>query len=233
MRILTLCAVCAVLAACGQGSNARLASLEDSVSYVIGYQVGDNLKRQGAPLQPGAILRGLQEGFAGTPPALSDSQARSAMTGYQQKTAEAMQKTAEASRMKDSIAAGTNISEGEKFFADNARKPGVQTTKSGLQWKVVAEGKGPKPKPTNTVKVHYKGTLLSGVPFDSSYGRAPVEFALNEVIPGWTEAVGLMNAGAKYHFWIPAGLAYGPQGRPPIIGPNAALMFEIELLSFR
>lgn len=227
MRILTLCAVCAVLAACGgQGSNARLASLEDSVSYVIGYQVGDNLKRQGAPFQPGAILRGLQEGFAGTPPALSDSQARAAMMGYQEKTVEA-------TRKKDSASAGSNVAEAEKFFADNAKKPGVQTTTSGLQYQVAAEGKGPKPKATSTVKVHYKGTLLSGVPFDSSYGRDPVEFALNEVIPGWTEAVGLMNAGAKYHFWIPAGLAYGPAGRPPVIGPNAALMFEIELISFK
>jgi FKBP-type peptidyl-prolyl cis-trans isomerase FklB len=227
LRVIALCAACVVLAACGQRPSGRLASQEDSVSYIIGYQIGDNLKRQGAPLQPGAILRGLQEGFAGTKPALADTVARGTMMAYQQK---AMQ----AQRVKDSATAESNVSESAKFFADNAKKPGVQTSKSGLQWKVLTEGKGPRPQPTSVVTVHYRGTLLNGEEFDNSYQRGqPAQFELNGVIPGWTEAVGLMNAGAKYQFWIPSALAYGPQGRAPKIGPNAALMFEVELLSFK
>src|SRR5262245_60549307 len=121
---------CAVLAACGQGPSGRLASSEDSVSYIIGYQIGDNLKRQGAPLQPGAILRGLQEGFAGTPAVLNDSTARGVMMAYQQK---AMNEK----RVKDSTSAVSNVAESQKFFADNIKKPGVQATKSGMQYKVL------------------------------------------------------------------------------------------------
>ncbi len=226
MRVLTACAVCAVLAACSQGPSGRLASTEDSVSYVIGYQIGDNLKRQGAPLQPGAILRGLQEGFAGGVPLLSDSVARGVMMTYQQKAADAK-------RVKDSASAATNVAAAQKFFAENATHDGVQTTKSGLQWKVLREGKGPRPKQTSVVKVHYKGMLLDGEGFDSSYGREPLEMPLNQFIPGWNEALSLMNAGAKYQVWIPSELAYGERAMGDKIGPNAALMFEIELVSFR
>ena len=117
--------------------------------------------------------------------------------------------------------------------SENAKQPGVTTTASGLQWKIITVGKGPHPGPTSSVTVHYKGTLLSGVAFDSSYGGKPVTFPLNRVIPGWTEAVQLMNAGAKYRFWIPAKLGYGQQGSPPAIGPNQALIFEVELVSFK
>jgi FKBP-type peptidyl-prolyl cis-trans isomerase len=120
--------------------------------------------------------------------------------------------------------------EGEDFLAANKSKEGVKTTASGLQYKVLKEGKGPKPKSTDTVKVHYRGTLLDGTEFDSSYKRGePVEFPLDQVIKGWTEGLQLMPAGSKYQFWIPANLAYGEPGNRGI-PPNSTLIFEVELL---
>ena len=124
-------------------------------------------------------------------------------------------------------------SEGDKFLAENAKKEGVNTTPSGLQWKALREGKGGHPKATSTVTVHYKGTLPDGTPFDSSYGGDPVIFPLNRVIAGWTEGVQLMTPGSKSQFWLPSGLGYGEQGSPPAIGPNQPLVFEIELISFK
>jgi FKBP-type peptidyl-prolyl cis-trans isomerase len=135
---------------------------------------------------------------------------------------------------RDSIAGIENRSTGEQFLAGNKGKDGVKTTASGLQYKVLKEGTGPRPQPTSQVTVHYKGTLLDGKQFDSSYDRRePATFPLNRVIPGWTEGVQLMTVGSKYQFWIPSDLAYGPQGSPPTIPPNSTLVFEVELLSFK
>ncbi len=121
--------------------------------------------------------------------------------------------------------------EGEKFLADNKGKPGVHTTASGLQYKVLLEGTGKSPRATDRVSVHYEGTLIDGTKFDSSYDRGePIDFGLNQVIPGWTEGVQLMKEGAKYKFFIPSDLAYGPQGSPGAIPPNAALIFTVELI---
>ena len=123
------------------------------------------------------------------------------------------------------------LAKGEKFLADNAKKEGVTTTASGLQYKVITPGTGKSPKATDTVLVHYRGTLISGVEFDSSYARRePIEFPLNGVIRGWTEGVQLMQEGAKYQFFIPSKLAYGPRGAGRDIGPNEALIFEVELI---
>ena len=123
-----------------------------------------------------------------------------------------------------------NLREGKAFLETNAKAAGVVTTPSGLQYTVLTEGTGPKPKPTDKVRVHYRGTLIDGKPFDSSYDRGePAVFQLNQVIRGWTEGLQLMNVGSKYKFVVPSELAYGPQG-PPAIGPNAVLVFEVELL---
>ena len=126
------------------------------------------------------------------------------------------------------------LAKGEKFLQDNATKEGVVTTASGLQYKVITEGTGKSPKATDTVLVHYAGTLINGTEFDSSYKRKePIEFPLNRVIPGWTEGVQLMKEGAKYRFFIPSKLAYGKQGAGRDIGPNEALIFDVELLKVR
>lgn len=126
------------------------------------------------------------------------------------------------------------LAKGEKFLQDNAAKEGVTTTASGLQYKVITEGTGKSPKATDTVLVHYAGTLINGTEFDSSYKRKePIEFPLNRVIPGWTEGVQLMKEGAKYRFFIPSKLAYGPRGAGRDIGPNEALIFEVELLKVK
>ncbi|MEZ0390219.1 MAG: FKBP-type peptidyl-prolyl cis-trans isomerase [Verrucomicrobium sp.] len=123
------------------------------------------------------------------------------------------------------------LAKGEKFLADNAQKEGVTTTASGLQYKVLTPGTGKSPKATDTVLVHYRGTLITGTEFDSSYKRKePISFPLNRVIAGWTEGVQLMQEGAKFEFYIPAKLAYGSRGAGRDIGPNEALIFEVELL---
>ena len=123
------------------------------------------------------------------------------------------------------------LAKGEKFLEDNGKKEGVVTTASGLQYLILTPGTGKSPKATDTVRVHYSGTLLSGTEFDSSYKRKePIDFPLNRVIPGWTEGVQLMSEGAKFRFFIPSRLAYGPRGAGRDIGPNETLIFEVELL---
>jgi FKBP-type peptidyl-prolyl cis-trans isomerase len=207
MKLLALMTACAAIVACGNGAGGSggLATSEDSVSYVVGFQIGGNLKAQGIPANQGPFLRGLREAMAGGEPALTEEQMRTAVMNFQQQ-----KMTAAAAK-------------GEQFLAENAKKEGVQSSASGLQWKVLKEGTGAKPKATSTATVHYKGTLTDGTPFDSSYGGEPVSFQLNQVIPGWTEGVQLMSAGAKYQFWIPSALAYGERGSPPAIGPNETL----------
>ena len=209
-------------AACNRasgGGTATLASAEDSVSYIVGFQVGTSLKQQGAPARREPFSNGMQDAMTTGTPRFSQEQMRSIVTAFQQK-------------QRDS-SLNANSSVGETFLVDNAKKEGVKSTPSGLQYKPIREGKGGHPKPTSEVTVHYKGTLLNGTAFDSSYGGSPVTFPLNRVIPGWTEGVQLMTPGSKYQFWIPSKLAYGENGSPPAIGPNETLAFEIELVSFK
>ena len=132
------------------------------------------------------------------------------------------------------LMAQTALEKGVQFLAENAKKPEVKTTASGLQYEVITEGNGKSPKATDTVLVHYRGTLLDGKEFDSSYKRnEPIEFPLNRVIPGWTEGVQLMKEGAKYRFYIPSQLAYGSRGAGGAIGPDETLIFDVELLKVR
>ncbi len=200
-------------------------SVEDRACYVIGYNLGRTLKQNDVKANMELIMRGLREGLAGDKGMLTDAEMQSTMQAFQQQVVTAQQAKAK-------VLGDKNKTEGEAFLAKNKARPGVKTTASGLQYEVEKEGTGASPKPTDTVTVNYKGTLMDGTVFDSSYDRGqPATFVLNQVIPGWTEGVQLMKPGAKYKFYIPSSLGYGEQGAGGVIGPNAPLIFEVELLS--
>ncbi len=199
-----------------------LTNPKQKTSYAIGLSVGTSLKRQDIDVDVKALHAGIADGFAGTP-ALTDEEQRAVIMDLQKS---AMSKMEE----KNKAAAVTNLKAGEDFLAANAKKEGVKTTASGLQYKVIKSGSGPSPKATDTVKVHYNGTLIDGTVFDSSIRRgSPATFPVDGVIPGWTEALQLMKVGDKWQLFIPSKLAYGEQGPGPI-GPNATLIFDVELL---
>jgi FKBP-type peptidyl-prolyl cis-trans isomerase len=150
---------------------------------------------------------------------------QTAMQSFQQQVAQQQE-------AKQKVAGEKNKTEGEAFLAKNKARKEVKTTASGLQYEVLTEGTGANPKATDTVTVNYKGTLMDGTTFDSSYDRGqPATFVLNQVIPGWTEGVQLMKVGSKYKFYIPSALGYGERGAGGVIGPNAPLVFEVELVS--
>ncbi|PJK06342.1 peptidylprolyl isomerase [Lysobacteraceae bacterium NML95-0200] len=190
------------------------------VGELLGINVARSLAAIGDELDVAALVRGVKVAAEKGQPLLSDegrSNIRNALIARQQ------QRAAQAGE--------ENRKKGEAFLAENAKVRGVVTTRSGLQYQVERPGNGARPLPPQQVRVHYEGRLLDGKVFDSSYQRGtPAEFALNRVIPGWTEGVGLMAPGAKYRFWIPAELAYGERGSPPNIGPNETLVFDVELL---
>ena len=195
------------------------------VSYVIGIDLGRNFKGQGIEVDMELLLRGIRDGMAGGEMLLTGDEMREIMTEFQREMT---------ARREDQMKelGGKNQAEAGKFFAENKGKPGVETLASGLQYKVLKAGTGKTPKLTDTVTAHYRGTLLDGTEFDSSYRRGePAVFPVSGVIRGWTEALQLMKEGAKWQLFIPADLAYGPRGGPPVIGPNAALIFEVELVS--
>jgi FKBP-type peptidyl-prolyl cis-trans isomerase FklB len=196
----------------------------DKASYAIGSNIGKRFKTQGLELNNAAFALGFKEAITGAKATLSDEDAKVALAAFEKTMTEKQE-----ADMKEQVT--KNQKEGEAFLADNAEKEGVKTTASGLQYKVVKAGEGKKPKSSDTVKVHYRGTLLNGTEFDSSYARnEPITFPLDQVIPGWTEGVQLMPVGSKYTLYIPGKLAYGERGSPPTIGPNATLVFEVELL---
>lgn len=193
-------------------------------SYAIGTDIGNNFKRQGLEIDPKALAAGLADAFAGKP-GLTDAEVRETLNAFRTQMMEKMQ-------AKQKNDAEKNIKEGEAFLAANAKKEGVKVLPSGLQYKVLKSGKGKTPKATDTVKTHYHGTLIDGTVFDSSVERKePATFAVNQVIPGWTEALQLMKEGDKWQLFIPAKLAYGERQMGPTITPNSTLIFEVELLS--
>jgi len=208
----------------GQAQAGKPESLTDRASYIIGFNIGRTFKTNDLQANPDLVLKGLRDALAGETGLLTSDEMQATMQALQQQV-----QTAQAAKQK--VVGEKNKTEGEAFLAKNKARAGVKTTASGLQYEVLKEGTGPSPKATDTVTVNYKGTLMDGTTFDSSYDRGqPATFVLNQVIPGWTEGVQLMKPGGKYKFYIPSNLAYGEQA-PPQIGPNAPLVFEVELLS--
>lgn len=204
---------------------AGLPTEKDKVSYMVGMALGKQLEPIKDEVDVDTIAKAVRATLAGEKLLMTEDQARDIGESFGQK----MQQKAVAKAEAD---AKTNLEDGKKFLADNAKKPGVQTTASGLQYQVVTEGKGPKPKAGEVVRVHYKGATLDGKTFDSSYDRGqPVVFPLDQVVPGWQEGLQLMPVGSKYKLWIPGNLGYGDKGTPGgPIGPNATLVFDVELL---
>lgn len=196
----------------------------DKQSYSIGVDIGKSLRGQAIAIDQQSFLAGFQDSFSGETLALSDAQVETEILQLQQQLVE--KQMSEARDL-----AEKNRTEGERFLAENGTKEGVETLESGLQYEVIEQGSGPVPQTTDMVKVHYRGTLIDGTEFDSSYARQePAVFPVTGVIPGWTEALLMMPAGSKWHVVIPSNLAYGEFGVGGVIGPNATLVFDIELL---
>ena len=209
-----------VLTVSGEDKPAQLKDQKDKFSYAVGLNIGMNFKRQNVDVNVDNVLAGLKDGIAGKPQMNTD-QIRETMMAFEK---DMQQKQAEAGKK--------NEADAQKFLADNKKKDGVKTTSTGLQYKVITEGKGAQPKATDTVTVNYRGTLIDGTEFDSSYKRGqPATFPVGGVIKGWTEALQLMKAGSKYQLFIPPDLAYGERSPSPTIPPNSALIFEVELMS--
>ena len=202
-----------------------LASEKEQASYMIGMSMGKQLEPIKDEVDPDIIMKAIKSTLAGEKLLLDEKQAQQVAETFGQK----MQAKQIAKMMAD---AKKNLTDGQAFLAANGKKPNVKTTASGLQYEVLTEGKGPKPGATDSVSAHYKGTLLDGKTFDSSYDRGqPAQFQLTQVVPGWQEGIALMPVGSKYRFWLPASLGYGEKGTPGgPIGPNATLVFEVELL---
>ena len=202
-------------------------TLKERSSYAIGLDIGRNLKGEELDVDTTVLAKGIADALAGSKPSMSRKELEQTMQELQ-KDAEAKM----AARMAERAASGKkNKQEGQEFLAANKAKEGVKTLPSGLQYKIIKQGTGATPKATDTVTTHYRGTLLNGKVFDSSYDRnEPAKFGVSQVIPGWTEALQLMKVGDKWQLFIPAELAYGEKGAGADIPPNATLIFEIELL---
>ncbi len=199
----------------------ELKSDQDKLSYVFGYQLGQRMAADGIEVNADIYNQAFREGLAGKTMMLSPEEVQLVMENFQKRGQERMREMGE-----------RNLQAGKDYLAANSGKEGVEVLESGLQYKIIKQGEGNKPKATDTVKVHYRGTLIDGREFDSSYSRGePATFPVNRVIAGWTEILQQMPVGSHYQVVIPADKAYGERGAPPMIGPNSVLIFEIELLS--
>lgn len=203
---------------------------KEKVSYSMGYNIGNAWKRQGieaGDVNLEMLMSGLSDVLSGKESTVGDQENRELLTGFQNE----LRTRREAQRKE---LGEKNKAEGEAFLAENKSKPDVQTLPNGLQYKVLTEGTGPKPTTNDSVTVHYRGTLIDGTEFDSSFKRGqPATFKVTGVIPGWTQALQLMPVGSKWQLFIPADLAYRERGSGQAIGPNATLIFEVELLSIQ
>lgn len=210
------------------GDQMSLKTQKEKVSYIIGTDIGNNFKKQGIDIEPDILIKGLKDAMGGKKLILSEKEVNDVMTAFKQELAA---KQAETSKLQGE----KNKKEGEAFLTKNKKKEGVKTLPSGLQYKVITKGTGKSPKASDTVTVNYKGTLIDGTEFDSSYKRGQAAtFPVKGVIPGWTEALQLMKEGAKWQLFVPANLAYGEKGSGSgPIGPNATLVFEVELISIK
>jgi FKBP-type peptidyl-prolyl cis-trans isomerase len=222
-RIFTLASLLAASLVTVSALAVELETEAQRLGYIIGMDIGESLKQQGTDLDLESLFEAIRATYHGDPLAMSPEEAATIRESY------VAQRRAVADADRQSLAA-SNAAEGEQFLLENRIEEGVVITESGLQYKVLEMGDGARPTATDSVTVHYRGTLLNGEEFDSSYARnEPISFQLGRVIPGWTEGVQLMPIGSKFMFYIPSNLAYGPAGGGPI-GPNATLIFEVELL---
>jgi len=199
---------------------------KEKISYALGLDLGNQLKRQAVDVDADVFMQGLKASLTGSKPLMTEDEAKAAIAALQ---GELQKKQAELAKAQGEM----NLKDGEIFLAANKSQQGVVTLPSGLQYKVLTTGTGAKPTADDTVVCHYRGTFLNGTEFDSSYKRnQPATFPVKGVIKGWTEALQLMSVGSKWQLWIPASLAYGPAGRQGI-PPNSTLVFEVELISIQ
>jgi FKBP-type peptidyl-prolyl cis-trans isomerase FklB len=209
---------------CSAAEPVELKDQNEKANYSIGYQIGGDFRRQGVAITPEVMISGVEDALSGAESRMTDEEMRNTLVSLKQRTSSTEQEAGQQ-------AAQDNLAKGEDFLAKNATVEGVTTLPSGLQYKVIKAGSGPSPKRTDQVTVHYRGTLIDGTEFDSSYSRnQPATFQLDRVIPGWTEGLQLMQQGARWQLYIPAGLAYGETGSGARIPPNSALVFDVELI---
>jgi FKBP-type peptidyl-prolyl cis-trans isomerase len=202
-----------------------LKTQKDKLSYAIGMNIGGGMKKDGVDVDPNILAQGLKDTMTGSKPLMTEAEAQAVMTEF--RTTMIKKKQEDAQRVGDA-----NKQAGQQFLAANKSKEGVVTLPDGLQYKILKEGTGPKPAATDSVTVNYRGTLINGTEFDSSYKRnEPATFGVNQVIKGWTEALQLMPVGSKWQLFIPSDLAYGERSPGGEIGPNSTLIFDVELLS--
>ncbi len=236
-RIIAWVALPAVLSLAGPAFAEDAAPLKDKkekVSYAIGVDIGSTIKRQPFEIDPDVLVRGFKDAVSGGKMAMADNDIRSTLLDLQKELQAKQQEQLKKQQEEMKKTGEKNQKEGAAFLAENAKKPGVKVLPSGLQYKVLASGKGDSPKSTDTVETNYRGTLIDGTEFDSSYKRGQTAtFPVGGVIRGWTEALQLMKVGDKWQLFIPSDLAYGERGAGRDIGPNATLVFEVELLAIK
>jgi len=204
-----------------------LKTQKEKLSYAIGMNIGQSMKKDSLDIDPAVLARAIKDGLTGAKPLMTEEEAKSVITAFRTEMMKKQQ--AEAQKVGDA-----NKQAGQAFLAANKAKPGVVTLPSGLQYKIITEGTGPKPTAADTVVTNYRGTLIDGTEFDSSYKRGePATFPVGQVIKGWTEALQLMPVGSKWQLFIPSDLAYGERSPGGEIGPNSTLIFDIELMSIQ